>query len=644
MEPGAPQPIAKVRFRAWVLGLILAVVSVYGAVELPQSSMTSLLAVPVGLLILHLLFAGLWHRFTGRSILNSGEHLVMFGLASFGCAVGGEWSYHLHTVVHSLPFLRDGNPVVRDTMMPNLPDSLIVKDLDKVKGLMIGGQGAPELWAMMPDLGPRYLGWALLLATTLFAFLCINSLMRKAWLDREKLSFPLIQLPVAMAHGGPGSMWRSRTMWTAFAIMMAIGLLNGFSYLYPWLPRIPVKQIIETGPLLQEAPWSSMGELHIAIFPFLAAIGIFMPSDLLFSLIVFFLIRKGLHLIVGMNGIPQNTFAGTAIMPGPPYFEEQAWGGILAMFLATLWFSRGVLKEVWGEIRTGAKPDDGGPKHRTAFIGLMVCFVAFVWFGLQGALPVPYLIAYFTLFLVFSVVVARLRAQLGPPTHEFAFFGPSGFLHRITGTEWLNPQQTTWVNQAYIFMNRLHRNHPMPFQLEALKMARLEGVPLNRMVLALGVVSVVALLSAYWFSMSRNLRLGSPLTVFEGVAYTQTMMANRRGPDPMGMGMTIFGALFVFGLDAIRVRFPGFPIHPAGYVLGFTYGIDYYWFGLLLALLIKSFVQRYYGRNGYDSLRHVALGVLLAEYANELIWMTFTVITKQSSYTIGINERGLGLQ
>jgi hypothetical protein len=83
----------------------------------------------------------------------------------------------------------------------------------------------------------------------------------------------------------------------------------------------------------------------------MAAIGLFMPSDLLFSFVIFFLLRKVTHVVLASQGIPQSTFSGTAISPGPPYFDEQTWGAVLAMFLGALWVSREYLKEVWRDIK-----------------------------------------------------------------------------------------------------------------------------------------------------------------------------------------------------------------------------------------------------------------------------------------------------
>ena len=138
--------------------------------------------------------------------------------------------------------------------------------------------------------------------------------------------------------------------------------------------------------------------------------------------------------------------------------------------------------------------------------------------------------------------------------------------------------------------------------------------------------------------------LGNPLRNMDSVWFLTSFSANRHGPDLVGILMTLFGFGVVVALDSIRFRFPGFPLHPAGYVLSMNYGVDYYWFGLVLVMLVKNFVLRYYGLRGYDKLRNVALGILVAEYAAETIWMVFSMTTHQSSYTISFNDRSLGVQ
>jgi len=112
---------------------------------------------------------------------------------------------------------------------------------------------------------------------------------------------------------------------------------------------------------------------------------------------------------------------------------------------------------------------------------------------------------------------------------------------------------------------------------------------------------------------------------------------NRYPPNLTAMAFFTGAFSFVLLLDFIRYRIPGFPIHPAGYALSMNFGIDYIWFGLMVVLFVKMFVNRYYGLPGYEKLRAVAIGVILGEFAVELPMAIYHLITEQAVYTISIN-------
>ncbi|MFZ4507910.1 MAG: DUF6785 family protein [Fimbriimonas sp.] len=633
-----------IRFRAFFIAFLATFPVVYATTNAAQSGIFSLMVAPISALLLIILLNAPLRLWLPKAALNQTDLVTIFALVAVAGAVSGEWVGFGHGATYIYPFLSKTNPTYKDQLMVHIPDWLALKDIAQVQDIEGGGRSWQYVITRLPTYFPIWCAWGGLFFSLFLSMQCINSLMRGAWCERERLTFPLIQLPVAMAEGGgAGGMWKSRHMWIAFAVMFSIDILNGFHYLYPSVPEIPVKTYFMINEAFKEPPWSNIGDFRISLYPFMAAIGLFMPSDLLLSFVVFFLLRKATHVVLASNGIPQQTFSGTAIVPGPPYFDEQTWGGVIAMFLGILWVSKDYLREVWSDIRTGARQPDGGVTHRWAFIGLIFGFVIMVGYGLTGGLPVAYLIPYVALFLVFSVVLTRIRAQLGPPTHEFAFFGPNSIMHRFLGNRWLNDKQANYVSEVYLVMNRIYRNHVMPYQLEAMKMAQIEKVNQKRMFQAIAVISVLAFFLAYFFVQVRVYRTGQ-IGWTEAPGYLNNILNNRKGPDITGIVMTIFGFAMVLLLDLIRFRFPGFPLHPAGYVLSMNYGVDYFWFGLLMALLIKNFVQRYYGLRGYVTLRSIALGILLGEYAAETIWMAMALITKQSTYTISFNDRSLGVQ
>lgn len=638
------KPLQPVRFRAILVGCLLSIPVCYVSPNQVWSVIFSMMVPPVSALFFMVALNVVLRKISPKIAFNQTDLLIIFAITAVAGACSAEWIDVTNRAIYTYP-LRQDDGTVRDYLSKYLPDWLIIKDEKLVADIRGGGHGFAYAFQKIPLHFPKWCAWGALFFSICFATLCINSLMRGAWNERERLAFPLIQLPVALAeNGGNGPIWRNKYMWIAFGIMFAIDMLNGFNYLYPNIPSIPMKTIFDIRAVFKEPPLSNIGDFRISIYPYMAVIGLFMPSDLLLSFVVFFLLRKVSHVALASYGIPQDTFSGTAFTPGPPYFDEQTWGAVFAMFLGAIWVSKNYLKEVWRDVKKGAKPHDGGVTHRWAFVGLCVSFMVCVSFGYFGAgLPLWYMVPYVAAFLIFSIVLTRIRAQLGPPTHEFAFFGSTALMSRFVGTRWITDSQATFLSQAFMYMNRIYRTHPMPFQLEAMKMGQLNNTRQKPIFVAIVIAVILGFFLGNFFYTANSYRTGS--FGWSGVEnYVQNLVKERHGPDIIGIVMTIFGFSMVMLLDAIRFRFPAFPLHPAGYVLSMNFGVDYYWFGLLVVLMIKNFVQRYYGLRGYDKLRAVGLGILIAEYLAETIWMTMAMVTHQSTYTISINDRSLGTQ
>ncbi len=632
------------RIRAVILGFLLCIPVTYACTNQSVSGFFSLMTAPISALLFCLIANIVLRKVSPKLALSQSDLIIIFCITACAGAIAGEWTEFGHAATYNYPYNSKWSDGYKNILSKNVPDALVIKDFDEVKDIQGGGKDMGYVFSRLGTYLPRWATWGGLICTLCFAMLCLNSLMRTAWCERERLTFPLIQLPIAMCEkGGAGGMWKSKYMWIAFAVMFGIDMLNGLNYLYPSLPAIPVKTLFFIDQTFKEPPLSNIGDFRISIYPFMSAIGLFIPSDLLISIVAFFLLRKATHVALAANGIPQSTFSGTGLLPGPPYFDEQTWGAVIAMFLGALWVSREYLRDVWSDIKTGSRSADGGVTHRWAFIGLIGSFVVLVGYGVWGNLPIPYMIFYIALFLVFSVVLTRIRAQLGPPTHEFAFFGSNSIMHRFMGTKWISDGQAAYVSQVFMVMNRIYRNHPMPYQLESMKLGMGERLNQKKMFLAIAAATVVGYFLAQFFLQVKVYRTGA-IGWTEALPYMENILRDRKGPDITGIVMTIAGFAIVMILDAIRFKFPSFPLHPAGYVLSMNYGVDYYWFGMLVALLIKNFVQRYYGLNGYDKLRQVAFGILIGEYAAETIWMTMALITKQSTYTISFNDRSLGGQ
>lgn len=597
------------------------------------------------LIVLVALNATLW-KFAPAFSFTTADMVIIFGIVSVASAASAEWTFVNMTYVHVFAGFAERDPAYADVFLKYLPSSMYFMDGSQVRDYVAGGNGWWYFVSRLDIWLPKIAMWTLLYGLITVALLCVNSIMRDAWLRRERLSFPIIQLPVAMVErDGRGPLWRSRIMWSAFAIMFAIDILNGLHYLYPNLPQVPVKEFVhDLRDVFTEQPMRSIGFTPISLYPFIAAMAIFVPSDLLFSVVFFFIVRKAILVILATYGLTSDTFAGGFLTPAPPYFTEQTWGALIGLFATAMWVARGYLKEVWQDIRTGAPAKDGGVSHRTAFTIFLACFAGVLAFLSMTDLPLYLMVPYFAAFVGFSMVVTRMRAQLGPPTHEFAYLGPNQLLMNFYGTRNITDKSASLLGTVFLGINRLSRSHPMPVQLEAMKMADIANVNQARMFRLLAVGLVVGLfLGALFFVQRGYVRgadpgWGDPKAVLDGVRN------NPAGPSIAGMSMVFVGFAVVTVLDLVRFNFPGFWLHPVGYALSMNFGVDYYWSGLLVALLVKTSVQRYYGLRGYTRLRYAAFGILIAEYGAEMIWAVMAMVTRQSTYTISFNDRGLGIQ
>ncbi|MCL6623055.1 MAG: hypothetical protein K6T17_00375 [Fimbriimonadales bacterium] len=649
MPPSDHTPSAPLRrvitLRAIAGGVLCCIPVTYWNAWQPVGTIYSLLFSTMGMLIVLVFINHILHRFNSRWAFTSQEMIVMYGMFSVASAISGEWTFLNTQYIHVYSAFKDRDPLYSQIFLKYIPEEFYFLDGSQLRDYVAGGFSRTYFLTRLDIWLPRILMWTLLYGLITVALLCVNYLMRDAWLRRERLSYPLIQLPVAlMEDDGRGGLWKSKLFWGGFFVMLAIDLLNGFQFLYPNLPSIPVKQWIDLGTLFPDQPWASLGYTPLALYPFIAALALFMPSDLLFSVIVFFILRKLMVVTTAAYGMERGTFGGGFLIPEAPYLTEQSWGAIFGLFATALWVARGYLREVAQKILAGTPAEDGGISHRTAFILFLLSSAGVLYFLNWSGLPFLILIPYFLAFVLFSFVITRMRAQLGPPSHEFAFMGPNQLLMNFYGMRNIPERAATILATLFFSINRLSRSHPMPVQLEAMKIADQHKVSLGGMFWLLGIsLFLGAFLGMMWMVQRGYVRgadpgWGDPVVIVKGI--TQ----NPVGPNITGMAMVLVGFLVVTGLDALRFRIPQFPLHPVGYALSLNFGVDYYWFGLLIALIVKGLVLRYYGLRGFRQLKNVAFGILVAEFTAELLWASVAMITRQSTYTIGYNERGLYTQ
>ncbi|HLJ57141.1 MAG TPA: DUF6785 family protein [Chthonomonadaceae bacterium] len=646
----APTPARRaaggwISLRATLLAFLLAPATAYWSIDQGVDVIFSLMVPPTVMTLIIAAANMIVRRIAPKVALSEGELIIFYGMHTVIGAMCAEWMMVINPYIHSYALFRSGNTRFDTYILPYAHPWFFVqaKDADKYIDFRNGGFSFAYFLTRLP-LWWKFIGaWTTLVTFVCTAMLCVNSLMRDEWTNREKLSFPIIQLPMAIVQAGAGKsqVWRSRFFVIPFVVMFAIDMINGFHFIYPSLPLINVRFIADLHTFTSGPPWNAIGWTPVGIFPYMCVIGFFMPTDLLFSCIFFFFFRKAEQVITYAIGFTESAgvFGGGGLVPSAPYFSEQSWGAFLALFVTAAWVARGYLGEVWGEIVRGGSPDGQSVPHRVAFVGLLLSLGGVAGIGLIVGIPL-WMVAFATLlFLAFSIALTRMRAQIGAPSHEMAFMGPNQMLVDFVGTQALPHAGVSRMVTMFHFFNRIHRTHPMPHQLEAMKMG--DSARLNQRALFIAIImaTVGGSVLGHCLNIYRGYHFGAQHEGGDTAGVVATLLEKHQPPNPTAILFVVLGFAAVLALDFIRFRVPAFPLHPAGYALAMNFGLDYFWFGLIIVWIIKLFVERYYGLGGHSKLHQVALGIITAEFCAEAIWATYSMINHTATYSISINGR-----
>jgi len=96
--------------------------------------------------------------------------------------------------------------------------------------------------------------WGAFFFALLFVTLCMAVIVRKQWADNERLTFPIVYLPVEMTKMEPNGFLVNRLMWVGFAIPMVIHSLNSLNAIYLTVPTAMVNRGIDIAAKMVTAP------------------------------------------------------------------------------------------------------------------------------------------------------------------------------------------------------------------------------------------------------------------------------------------------------------------------------------------------------------------------------------------------------
>lgn len=548
-------------------------------------------------------------RSAPRFSFTSAELLLIYVMVTMVSTISGHamMAILMGTLAHPFWFSTPENQY-GELFHRFIPEWMTVRDPQVLAGYFQGDSTFYTLTHLRAWLMP-VLVWSGFITLLYGSLLCFGLLLRRHWMEREKLSFPLTELPLQMATNP--EFWRSRLLWLGVGCAAFVRVLAGIHDLFPAIPAFPPNYRLDTH--FPDRPWNAMGYLSLSFNLAVIGLAFFMPLDLSFSTWFFFWLTRAERVIADMAGW-QNL-----------RLNERASGAWVGIAVLALWSARRHLGEIFLLAVRQKVPDDSDePLPARTLVGLTVVSVVGVFaFCLVAGMSFWVVVVFYALFLAFALSIGYVRAALGPPYHEVIGIGPREMMVDMFGTRRLGGGNLTLLTFLYAF-NRCNRSHPMPNQVESLRIGDKGGIPGRTLVWGMGLAIGFGALMTFWSYLDFSYRYGVLARCRGWVGHfgwesfnplTQWIQSPQES-DGEGIFAMLGGMLFVFFLQLMRTRLLWWPLHASGYVLsGAAWGgLIYFWFPVMVSWLLKLLILRFGGLPSYRRMTPFFLGFVLGDF------------------------------
>ena len=525
-----------------------------------------------------------------------------------------------------------------ELLVPHIPTWLVVQDEVAIKQFYEGlprGESIPYGAWVEP-----LFWWLLFMAAFYLVLICAMVIMRRQWMDHERLLYPLVQVPLGMIEDGPQParikpFLRNPIMWAGFAVPAILNTINSFSHYYEFAPRVDLNLPLALG--------HDAVVLHIRLNYLMMGLAYFINTGISGSLWFFYLLAKAQEWACSTLGIftTEQLDAFSHAGPTTGMLSHQSMGAMVALVVLGLWTARGHLKAVWQQARAGGSAAGELLSYRTALVGLVGGLVVMGLWLWQTGLPwwavVLFLGAAFAIFFALTRVIVEAGLSSAVEGLSGAGFVVSGVGSTALGATGMMALGFTlaWAGDLLVFMMAPCANGIR--MLHGLKVGRRRVLAMLTAALAIGLLgSIYATLNLGYQYGALNLhrQYFSGLFAFEPFRVAARFIETPTGPYWLGWLWNGVGAAVMALLLWARHHLLWWPLHPIGYVASGTWILGNIWFSIFLAWLIKSVVLKYMGPNGYRSTRWFFLGVILGQFASGGAWLVVDGFTGMTGNVI----------
>lgn len=533
-----------------------------------------------------------------------------------------------------------------DLFFQHIPQWAVPFDVEGGAGQWVARAFYEGLRTGEPPWGPwlqALAAWLPAVLAMFLAYFCMASIIRRQWVDNEKLAFPLTVLPVELAQHfrWRASIFSDPIMWIGFALPTTVFTVNGIHLLRPSVPEIPVRFLLNRTVFnAMGRPWRDLGTTTAYVSMGAVGFGYFLPGQVLFSLWAFFVIIRIQNIVFSAFGSPAEAM---------PLYPTTIWNGYQvagAYLVLTAYLIRSGLphlRSVWqaalsGREHSGAHEGEARPAlpPRVALIGLgLAVVVATWWFVLLGMSWWMAMIETLVFLLVVCVVMARAVAEAGLPMTETSF-RPVDLVRLVTPMKTLGARTVTALSLADAVFTRDLRGNLLSTILDSLRMSDRTGLDRRHLFIAMALGLLVTLTFGTWLHIAAPYEHGA-IGMYSYVYRGNPLLGFRffapvlQAGDEYDMRLPIFfgsGVLLTLALSVLRMRYVWWPLSPLGFALSGSWSMIVFWFPMMIAWMVKGVIVRYGGMRAYQRLRPFFFGLILGEFSQAVIWAAISGILR----------------
>jgi len=515
----------------------------------------------------------------------------------------------------------------RNSSLDACPDSLLVSKDPKsvvVRQFYEGvGEEARVPWRHW--LKPMA-SWIVFMGLFHFAVIFLMAILRRQWVDREHLLFPLARVPLDFAEGSGGKRMLPNVFYNrafvigflggiAFRLLRAIPVFTGGTR--PWGVDIPLQSVLTGTPLAQ------MYMANLTLWWPVIGFAYLVPADVSLSIWLFYLFGRMELQTAAWLGSPLHVGGSWS-----PLMQWQQAGSYIAFTVGALFLTRrhlaDVLRKAFGR---GQGIDDSAEpvSFRVGFWGFVLCSLAAVGWMLFYKMRITAAVSFFLILMCVQLVHARLVCQSGIYA-TWLIWSPPNVLHSLSFGHLFSATGAIIAHmQPKVYMHNITLG---PAAMHSFRISEVMTKHRRWLLPALTVALVVALVVSSWTFLDEAYTRG-------GLNFSSTwgMLSNAQNafksahgiiqrpfqtakPEwlPFGLGIALTGFVMF-----MRARFYWWPIHSIGLLAISNWSADRMWLPFLLGWLIKKGLMKFGSGRHMRQTRFFFIGLIMAESSLKVV-------------------------